>query len=402
MSTDRDRSGQSWLPLTDALGVGPGALAPDIVCFSHLRWDLVYQRPQHLLTRAARSSRVFVIEEPLHDAAHPVMEETQLPEGPVRVVPHLPPGTAGDSQAALLRELVDALLVRHGIRSFIAWYYTPLALRFTAHLRPELTVYDCMDDLAGFMGADPELPFMERALLSRSDVVFTGGYSLYRARRHEHRNIHPFPSSIDAEHFAAAREGRLPDPADQAGTGRPRLGYCGVIDERLDTELLAEVAGRQPDWQFIMVGPVVKIDPSVLPRLPNIHWLGRKSYADLPAFLAHWDVALMPFAMNSATRFISPTKTLEYLAAGRRVVSTPVPDVVTPYGKAGLVSIASDAAGFISRCREALAGGTDAAWLSSVDSCLKATSWDATWEQMMEQLGTALAKGQPAAGGSDV
>lgn len=379
---------------------GYGTAPLDIVCFSHLRWDLVYQRPQHLLMRAARGNRVSVIEEPMFGAEMPHLKEELLDDGLMRVIPQLPEGTPLREQQLLLRRLVDSYLQEHGIRRFIAWYYTPLALRFAGHLRPELTVYDCMDDLGSFLGADRELPLLERSLLARSDVVFTGGYSLYRARRHEHANIHAFPSSIDAEHFASARARGTIEPVDQAGIPGPRFGFFGVIDERLDMELLAGVAEARPDWQFIMIGPVVKIDPATLPRLPNIHWLGRKDYAELPDYVAHWDVALMPFALNAATRFISPTKTLEYLAAGKQVVSTPITDVVTPYGKAGLVRIATGAGEFTAACQAALEAGPDAAWLAAVDSALKATSWDATWEQMAEQLEAALTRTQPEVPGS--
>src|SRR5690625_3390841 len=401
MSTFSDSSIQSRFQRR-AVPLGSGAESLDIVCFSHLRWDLVYQRPQHLLTRAAHHNRVFVVEEPVFDAQLPRLQETPLGDRLVRVVPHLPPGTDGIQQTRYLRQLTDQLLQSQHISRFIAWYYTPLALRFSGHLKPEATIYDCMDDLAGFDGADPDLPALEQLLLARSDVVFTGGYSLYRARRQEHGNIHAFPSSIDAGHFATARRPGLAEPPDQAGIDGPRLGFFGVIDERLDRQLLADIATARPDWQFVMIGPVVKIAPQVLPQLPNIHWLGPKPYGDLPVYIAHWDVALMPFALNSATRFISPTKTLEYLAAGKQVVSTPVADVVTPYGKSGLVKIAADPERFIACCTEALAAPTDASWLAAVDSCLAATSWDETWQQMTELVSAALEPAVEGAACNDV
>ncbi len=158
-----------------------------------------------------------------------------------------------------------------------------------------------------------------------------------------------------------------------------------MIDERFDTALLDKVAQLRPDWQFVMVGPVVKISPQELPDRPNIHYLGGKSYADLPRYLGGWDVALMPFAMNESTEFISPTKTPEYLAGGRPVVSTPVRDVVRHYGHLKGVRIASDADSFVAACEEMLqaARGDDQDWLAEADLLLSATSWDVTQARML-------------------
>jgi glycosyltransferase involved in cell wall biosynthesis len=220
-------------------------------------------------------------------------------------------------------------------------------------------------------------------------VVFTGGQSLFEAKRDRHRNIHSFPSSIDAVHFRAARLKRA-DPADQELIARPRLGFFGVIDERLDVDLLARAAGMKPEWQFIMIGPVVKIDPATLPRRSNIHWLGGKSYDRLPAYLAGWNVGIMPFALNESTRFISPTKTPEFLAAGLPVVSTAITDVVRPYGEMGLVEIASTPDDLIGKAETLLTRPRDA-WLRSVDSHLAKTSWDLTWAAMKAEIERAMA-----------
>jgi UDP-galactopyranose mutase len=357
----------------------------DLVCLSHLRWDFVYQRPQHLLSRCARDRRVFFFEEPVFDGG-PLRLEMKEREGGVRVaVPHLPEGLTSDvARDAAQAGLVERLLAENGVSDFVLWYYTPMALRFTRSLRPLAVVYDCMDELSAFRGASPLLRTLEQELLARADLVFTGGQSLYEAKRDRHPRVHAFPSSIDAAHFARARA-RLEEPADQAGIARPRLGFFGVIDERFDVELIGTVARLRPRWQFVLVGPVVKIDPATLPRSENIHYLGMKSYEELPAYLAGWDAALLPFARNESTRFISPTKTPEYLAAGKPVVSTSIRDVVRPYGELGLVRIADEPGEFVRACEEAMREDA-AARVEKVNALLAQTSWDRTWARMSELI----------------
>jgi UDP-galactopyranose mutase len=350
----------------------------DVLCFSHLRWDFVFQRPQHLLTRCARDRRVFYIEEPVFaDRVTPRLERHR--RGNVTVlVPHLPAGEADADE--MQRALVDDLIAHEGIADYLVWYYTPMALSFTDHLRPASVVYDCMDELSAFKGAPAVLRQREAALLEVASLVLTGGQSLYEAKRTQHHNIHPFPSSVDVSHFAQARTMRS-DPADQAAIPHPRLGFFGVIDERMDLELLSAVAAARPDWHIVMLGPVVKIDPATLPAAPNLHYLGGRKYEQLPAYIAGWDVALLPFALNEATRYISPTKTPEYMAAGKPIVSTPIRDVVRPYGQQGLVRIASDAASFVDACEAALAEDATAR-RAAADAFLRRLSWDDTWRRI--------------------
>jgi glycosyltransferase involved in cell wall biosynthesis len=275
-------------------------------------------------------------------------------QGHRRHSPACPPVSTTRELVDAQRVLLDCLIGQLGIERLLLWYYTPMSLAFSDHLARAITVYDCMDDLTGFLGAPRQLQSMERRLLSCADVVFTGGRSLFDVKRKLHGNVHAFPSSVDAEHFRTAR-GKLVEPLDQRAIPHPRLGFCGVIDERLDLGLLSELAALRPDWHLVLLGPVVKIDPQALPRAANIHYLGGKKYDELPLYIASWDVALMPFAINRATRFISPTKTPEYLAAGRPVVSTPIADVVRDYGHKGLVAIAEDAAGFAAKIGQILA-----------------------------------------------
>ncbi len=357
---------------------------PILLCLSHLRWDFVFQRPQHLLTRAADTFRVVFVEEPvISDIAEPdLVLRSEQPDVTV-ATPHLPADLDPADTDAAQRRVLDRLLAQLGGPLDVVWYYTPMAFPFAGHLKPRKVVFDVMDQLSAFDGASPRLALLERQLLRRADIVFAGGRSLAEVKRRVHDNVHLFPSSVDAEHFRKARPGLSVrgEPADQVTIPFPRVGYFGVIDERIDYALLDAVAAMRPAWQFVMVGPTAKIDPASLPRRPNLHWLGMKAYADLPAYLSGWSAGLMPFALNDATRFISPTKTPEFLAAGVPVVSTAVPDVVADWRAGGLVSIASTPAEVVARLGEKLAG-KDPAWLSAVDQRLLGMSWDATWGRM--------------------
>jgi UDP-galactopyranose mutase len=303
------------------------------------------------------------------------------------VVPHLPDRLAADSAPAV-RRLLDAFLARQVSADYLLWYYTPMALAFTEHLSPAAVVYDCMDELAAFKGAPALLKRYEAKLMQRASLVLTGGQSLYESKRDQHANIHPFPSSVDVAHFAQARRPQ-PDPPDQAEIPHPRLGFFGVIDERMDIQLLDAVAALRPDWHLVMIGPIVKIDPASLPHRSNIHYLGAKRYEELPRYLAGWDVALLPFARNEATRFISPTKTPEYMAAGTPVVSTSIRDVVRPYGQQGLVRIADDPSDFVRACMAAMAEDATTR-LTQADAFLRHTSWDGTWTRIRVLLDDAL------------
>jgi len=364
----------------------------DLVCLSHLRWNFVFQRPQHLLTRFAARRRVFYIEEPVISDGDPRMTIASH-DGVTVATPQLPPRLAGvPERDATLRRLLDDFLARHQVGRFVAWYYTPMALAFTAHLAPDLVVYDCMDELSAFAQAPPAMRAFEAALMLRADVVFTGGRSLYESKRACHANVHAMPSSVDVAHFAQARDGAV-DPDDQQPIGRPRLGYCGVIDERMDLPLLEAVADARPDWQLVMLGPVVKIDPATLPRRANLHYLGPKRYEELPHYIAFWNVALMPFARNESTRFISPTKTPEYLAAGKPVVSTSIRDVIRPYAQRGLVRIADDPAPFVRACTEAMSEAPMPR-VAAADAFLKTMSWDRTWARMSRLMAAAFVKRQ--------
>lgn len=363
-----------------------------LVCFSHLRWDFVFQRPQHLMTRFARSRQVVYWEEPLGAPAgsEPRLDTRICPQSGVEVAtPVLPDDLDAEAREEALRTLLNTALEGRST-GLIRWYYTPMMLPFSRRLAAACTVYDCMDELANFKFAPSELMGLEQELLGLADVVFTGGYSLWEAKRDRHPNIHPFPSSVDRDHFAQARRAQ-PQPADQAAIPEPRLGFYGVVDERMDLDLLAELADARPDWSVVIVGPVVKIDPAGLPRRPNLHFLGGKTYAELPTYLSGWEVALMPFAVNEATKFISPTKTPEYLAGGRPVVSTPITDVVRHYGDLQAVAIAATPGEFIAACDAGLVLARNPGnWLERADAALAASSWDETFSRMEQEISAAI------------
>jgi UDP-galactopyranose mutase len=379
----------------------PKASNYDIICLSHLRWDFVFQRPQHLMTRAAKNARVFFFEEPIFEDAAKMAapRELEVSERPGNVFvarAHLPNGMPHDEVVQAQMHAIDNLLSERNVQDYALWYYTPMALSYSRHLNPKAIIYDCMDELSLFKGAPKELIENEKELFQIADHVFTGGQSLYEAKREQHPSVHAFPSSIDFEHFCHARKlakSANAEPGDQAGIPHPRMGFAGVIDERLDIQLLDEVAKARPDWHLVLLGPVVKIDPADLPKRPNIHYLGQKDYKDLPLYMAGWETAMMPFAINDATKFISPTKTPEYLAAGKAVVSTPIRDVVRPYGEMNLVAIAATADEFV---KAAARNGMDEValsenWLEQVDKFLSTNSWDKTWQKMSDLIESAIA-----------
>ncbi|WP_082773966.1 glycosyltransferase family 1 protein [Hymenobacter sp. PAMC 26628] len=372
------------LPQAAAAPIATPYALPDLVCFAHLHWDFVWQRPQHLLVRFAQYGRVFYVEDAFYhpDQITPHLEIKERQHGLRVVVAHLPAGLPEAEADQIQFELLRQYFADQGVRRYVFWYYTPMALNKSRHFRPVLTVYDCMDELAAFKFAPPELRQREQELFGRADLVFTGGLTIYESKREQHPDAHPFPSSIDKAHFGQAR-GPMAEPADQVGIAHPRIGFFGVVDERLDIELLAQLAANYPEWQFVIIGPVVKIDPASLPRPINIHYLGGKDYQELPAYLKGWDVATLLFADNESTKFISPTKTPEYLAAGNPVVSTPIRDVIRPYGDLDLVHIAADAEAFGAAIERALTQRDDADWRRRIDAYLATISWDQTWQQMV-------------------
>lgn len=361
-----------------------------LLTFSHLRWHSVFQRPQHIMTRLAKRRPVLFVEEPVTCEGPPQLEVREVAPNLRVATPRVNAGGAGFGamQHTDLVPMLRERLAADEWSRFAAWLYTPMAVDLARALEPQAIVYDCMDELSAFKMAPPELLERERELLAHADTVFTGGPSLYGAKRDRNPFVHCFPSSVDARHFARAR--RVEDAPDQAALPSPRLGFYGVIDERMDLEILDVLAARRRRWQIVMVGPVVKIDPADLPRHPNLHYLGQRRYDELPSYLAGWDVCLMPFARNESTRFISPTKVLEYMAADRPIVSTPITDVAEPYGD--IVYLGKTPRGFVEACDRALTAPPSERRerQALAREVLSRTSWERTVRSMESILDTLL------------
>lgn len=332
------------------------------------------------MSRFGKHRRVLYVEEPILHNGPPKWLFSAVEEGVVRCVPRLPEKSDRLNDGELIRKLMMDLAERWECRECIQWFYTPMMFKWADGLEAAAVIYDCMDELSNFRFAPTELAELEHRLFNKADLVFTGGHSLYEAKKEQHRAVHEFPSSIDAVHFRQALIDHE-DLPEQAGFAGPRIGYAGVIDERVDLELVAGAADLRPDWSFIMLGPVVKIDPASLPQRPNLHYLGMKDYQDLPRYFAGWDVGMMPFALNESTQYISPTKTPEYLAAGLPVVSTAITDVIRPYGEMGLVEIVSDASEFVAAAEMGMRQDKPGR-LRAVDLFLAERSWDHTSAQM--------------------
>jgi UDP-galactopyranose mutase len=366
----------------------------ELVVFSHRRWNFVYQRPQQILSRLARRWRVLFIEEPMYSAGDPRAELCAPQTGVTVMTPHTPLTAPGfhDDQIPLLQKLVGQALAREGFDDYGAWLYTPMALPLLTKLSPRIIVYDCIDEPAASRSPPRQLAQRENALMRVANVVFTAGPSLFDARRSRHANVHLFQNSVEREHFARARDIGRAHPEVKA-LARPRLGFFGVLDERIDVGLLRAIAECRPEWEICMVGPVRRIDPLSLPLLPNMHFLGRREYEDLPAFLAGWDLAILPLAQDESTRCISPTQTLEYMAAERPIVSTPLRDVKRLYGN--VVRFGGTADEFIAACEAALVepDAQRAARVSEMRRIAASTSWDETARRMRRIVDAAARRG---------
>ncbi len=356
----------------------------DLLVFSNTRWNFIFQRPQHLMTRFAKHRRIFFFEEPMfEDVSFPKIHTHQSEEGVFVITPYLPQAFVSrkQDQDMVLTILVDELLLARNIQNYTAWYDSPCYLSFTRHLKPKHIIYDIVENVSQSKNNPLALQDLENELFESANLVFTVGHSLYKAKRFRHPNIFAFPSSIDKIHFGKARL-KTTDAIDQEHIASPRIGFYGVLNDRINFNLLAEISTLRPDYQFILIGPIVDTEPSLLPQAGNIHYLGQKNYRELPQYLAGWDAAMMPFALTERTRFISPTHTPEFLAAGLPVVSTALEDVMFPYGEGQLVRIAHTATEFVSGLDCALKDRKNIKWQVKVDSFLADISWDLTWQKM--------------------
>jgi glycosyltransferase involved in cell wall biosynthesis len=372
-----------------------------LIVHSHLRWDFVWQRPQQILSRFARSRPVLYIEEPIfaEDIGTGTLDVSQPAPGVYRVVPRLAAELRAsyDDAAARVRTLLVALLGEGGqlagtFDDAVQWFYTPMPARTMLGAFGECAViYDCMDELAQFRFAPSDLGARERHLMAAADVVFTGGYQLYTSKAKHHDNVHFFGCGVDARHFGLARNPGTPVAPELENLPMPVLGYFGVVDERLDYELIARLADAFPNGSVAIVGPLAKVDARELPQRPNIHWLGQRAYNDLPRYVKGFDVCLMPFALNEATEFINPTKTLEYMAAGKPIVSTAVPDVVRNF--VPIVRVAGSIEAFIGEVRDAIA--PDPERIEGGVTCARGASWESIVASMDRLVVSAVGARKP-------
>jgi len=370
-----------------------------ILVHSHLRWDWVWQRPQQFLSRLSHRHPILFVEEPLAvDGVRTPRAELRNVDGLPNVTvlrTEFPPALMNDRSAldSEQKRLVLATLAGPLGRVFtrpVQWFYDPMAtLAFAGQMNERATVYDCMDQLSQFRGAPPELIRRERELLTIADVVFAGGPKIHKAKRLLNPNCHSYGCGVDVRHFGRALLPETEIPQDIANLSGPRLGFFGVVDERMDYPLVAHLAESHPDWNVIIIGPFCKIDPATLPQRPNLHWLGARDYGQLPAYVKGLDVCLMPFAINEATEFINPTKALEYMATGRPIVSTPVEDVVLQF--ADVVHLAATHDEFVSKCERAIAAA-DPGRIQEGLRMAERNSWEAIVAELEAHIDAVLAK----------
>jgi glycosyltransferase involved in cell wall biosynthesis len=370
-----------------------------IIVHCHLRWEGVWQRPQQFLSRLSKRHKILFVEGPiLHENEEPPTFELR----PVKEYPnvtvmrtHFPAsrfqnGAWVDAERLrLLQEAMNGPLRGH-FEQPVQWFYDPMAAPcFIGKIGERAVVYDCMDELSQFKFAPPEIVQRERVLLANADVVFAGGRKMWLSKSKQNDNAHFYGCGVDVAHFAKARAGETQIPADVAKLKKPILGYFGVVDERLDYQLIEKLADADPNWSIVMVGPTAKVDPNALPKRDNLHWLGRREYAELPNYTKAFDVCLMPFALNEATEYINPTKALEYMATGRPIVSTAVPDVVSNFSEAVNIAISQDC--FVEMCIRALSNPDEEAiqrGLNMADN----NQWDAIVAKLEGHIEDALKK----------
>jgi glycosyltransferase involved in cell wall biosynthesis len=392
----------STTPLNHPAALDKSENALPIIVHCHLRWDFVWQRPQQIFVRLAARHRIAFIEEPLTDDGETRLAVSEPFPNIVRIVPtlHRTEGLHVDAQwAALLPHLQRAFsehpLLAGRFDHVIHWFYSPMvAPSMLGKFDTAAVVYDCMDELANFRFAPPDLPAREATLLAAADVVFTGGYQLLTRKQRHHRNVHLYGCGVDLAHYAKARAPETQIPADIASLPRPILGYFGVIDERLDYGLIESLAHAFDGGSVVMIGPYAKVDPATLPMRPNLHWLGQRDYAHLPAYTKGFDACLMPFALNDATENINPTKTLEYMAAGKPVISTAVADVVRHF--APIVQVGHTHAEFIALAARACSQ-PDTGLIARGIKCAGGATWDAIVEAMREHVLAAVRSKHSAA-----
>jgi UDP-galactopyranose mutase len=361
----------------------------DLICFSDLSWNTDFKRAEQLMTKFAKQQRVFFLEDLVEvETEHPFLLGNTLSGGVKIYIPHLPIGLPKNKIDETIKFLLDELIAKENIINFISWYYNPMALAYSQHLKAKCIIYDCIKEVSLIKNPDAELMKLESDLLKNADLVFTDGITLYEQKKNKSSNIYTIISSIDREHFAKCTS--TPDPIDQAGIPHPRLGYYGVINNQLDLDLLSSIADNLCEWQFIILATEDIFEMENSPKQSNVHFLGKKQYKDLPCYLSGWDVVMLPFAKNETTKFLSPTITSESLAAGKPIVSTSIKCVVHPFGEQGLVYLADNSESFAENAKIAYISKENLDWKMKADHFLNENSWENTWKKMNDLIASFL------------
>jgi glycosyltransferase involved in cell wall biosynthesis len=368
-----------------------------IIVHSHLGWDWVWQRPQQFHSRLSQRHKILFVEGPVARTGLTAAQVTlrEVADYPNIVVLQMEMPEERWTDGAWVdkerRRLVESLLAGPLGADFqdpVQWFYDPMAVTaFAGHLNESAIVYDCMDQLSKFRGAPAELVRRERELLAIADVVFAGGPKIWKDKRNHNANCYSVGCGVDVEHFGKARQASTVVPQDIANLPRPIYGYIGVVDERIDYDLVAELAEKNAGGSVVMVGPWTKVDPAAFPRRDNLHWLGQRDYGLLPAYVKGFDVCLMPFALNEATEFINPTKALEYMATERPIVSTAIEDVILQFED--VVKVARTREDFVWRCERA-ANVPNVVAIRRGLKLAKANTWGSIVSQLESQVTDVL------------
>lgn len=399
--TNHSKQPQRSTPDLKILRPRNGSFDPNypIIVHCHLCWDWVWQRPQQFLSRLSAHHKILFVETvgPDPELSSAVARFWTAVNFPNITILRLQFPTWRWSDGAFVdrerRRLVKEFIAGPGAGQFenpVQWFYDPMAVpSFLGQMNEIGVVYDCMDELSKFRGAPPQIKTRERKLLREADVVFAGGRKLWESKKLQNENCHFYGCGVDVTHFGKAREAQTNIPEDIVSLKKPILGYFGVVDERMDYDLIVKLAEANPDWSIAMVGPTIKVDK--VPQRANIHWLGQKNYLDLPAYCKAFDVCMMPFALNEATEFINPTKALEYMATGKPIVSSAVADVVTNFGS--VVKIARSHDEFISLCRQAIEKPDDALVEAGLNQAVE-NSWDSIVAQLEKHVSNTIKQKQ--------
>ena len=369
-----------------------------IIVHSHLAWDWVWQRPQQFHSRLAKTHPILFVEGPTasDQLTAPRVTLREVSDYPNIVVLQMQMPASrfwsdGSWVDAERRRLVQSVLEGPLGRKFVnpvQWFYDPMAATAFAGRMDEIAiVYDCMDELSQFKGAPAELVRRERELLAAADVVFAGGPKMAKSKRRLNPNCYSFGCGVDIKHFGKARRATTKVPREIAAMSGAVLGYIGVVDERIDYDLLAKLADYNRDWNLAIVGPWTKIDPADFPVRRNLHFLGNRDYGELPAYAKGFDICLMPFAKNAATEYINPTKALEYMATGRPIISTDIEDVVLQFSD--VVSIATQHDEFIAACEEGVAR-PDSRRIQAGMKMARNNSWESIVAQLEKHVEDVL------------